>query len=97
MSLDITTLKEGIKKSFLSNRFDKETDDAFKQRSSEVDALADKLAQAIDTFVRSGDVKVKGITTDVTVTVSTEGTALKQTGTGTGIGTQAGATVAKIE
>lgn len=53
-----------------------------------VEEVAAALADAIDQFVRSGD--VEGISTNVTVTVTTSGTAATQTGTGTGTGTQTG-------
>ena len=48
--------------------------------------VAAALADAIDQFVRSGD--INGITTEVTVDVYTKGTADEQTGTGTGMGRQ---------
>jgi hypothetical protein len=42
--------------------------------------IAQKLANAIDTFVKTG-------TVNVTVTVATTGSATAQAGTGTGVGT----------
>ncbi len=58
-----------------------------------VEEVAAALADAIDQFVKSGD--VTEVTTDVTVTVTTTGTAAAQTGTGMGTGTQTG--VGKIK
>ncbi len=50
--------------------------------------VASDLADAIEAFVKSGD--VTGVSTSVTVTVQTTGSATAQTGTGTGTGTQTG-------
>lgn len=50
--------------------------------------VAAELADAIDEFIKGGD--VVGVSTSVSVTVATTGTATAQTGTGTGTGTQTG-------
>ena len=50
--------------------------------------VATDLANAIEEFIRSGD--VVGVSTSVSVTVATTGTAAAQTGSGTGTGTQTG-------
>lgn len=50
--------------------------------------VASDLADAIETFVKSGD--VTDVSTSVSVTVQTTGTATAQMGTGTGTGTQTG-------
>jgi DNA-binding transcriptional regulator LsrR (DeoR family) len=53
-----------------------------------VEEVAAALAEAIDEYVKSGD--VVDVSTNVTVSVTTSGSPTAQTGTGTGTGTQAG-------
>lgn len=79
MPLNKETLKEMITKAL-------QVRDDMPNRSAE-DVAAD-LADAIDQFVRSGD--VVEVSTNVSVTVATAGSAAAQTGTGTGTGTQMG-------
>ncbi len=62
-------------------------------RSASIVARA--LADAIDTFVKTGE--VVGITTDVTVTVQTAGSATAQSGTGTGTGIQSTGNTGRIQ
>jgi hypothetical protein len=69
MGLNKSILQEAIK-TFLIEEKNKKDDG-----STSIDNIAEKLAAAIDTFVKSGM---------VTTTVTTTGSASAQTGTGTG-------------
>lgn len=79
MPLDKATLKNKIKEALQLRE---------QQPGRSAEEVAAELADAIDEFVRGGD--VVGINTNVTVTVATTGSAAAQTGTGTGTGTQTG-------
>ncbi|MBL0736760.1 hypothetical protein JI750_07690 [Flavobacterium sp. GN10] len=69
MPLNKSALELAIKDLLIKEKA--KTDDG----STSIDNIASKLAEAIDTFVRSGL---------VTTTVATTGSASAQTGTGTG-------------
>lgn len=69
MALDKLQLEQAIKSLLIEEN--KKTDNG----STSIDNIANQLAVAIDTFVKSGT---------VTTTVTTTGSATAQTGTGTG-------------
>jgi hypothetical protein len=69
MALNKSQLEQTIKSLLIEEN--KKTDNG----STSIDNIANRLAVAIDTFVKSGT---------VTTTVTTTGSALSQTGTGTG-------------
>ncbi|MDL2142859.1 hypothetical protein QQY79_10045 [Flavobacterium tructae] len=69
MALNKSQLEQTIKSLLIEEN--KKTDNS----STSIDNIANRLAVAIDTFVKSGT---------VTTTVTTTGSALSQTGTGTG-------------
>ncbi|MBK8933873.1 MAG: hypothetical protein IPM76_16480 [Chloroflexi bacterium] len=79
MSLDKETLTKKIEDAL-------KLDPKKPRRSAQ--EVANDLANAIEEFVKSGD--IVNVSTSVTVTVQTTGTATAQTGTGTGTGTQIG-------
>ncbi|WP_017498031.1 hypothetical protein [Flavobacterium sp. WG21] len=69
MALNKSQLEQTIKSLLIEEN--KKTDNS----STSINNIANRLAFAIDTFVKSGT---------VTTTVTTTGSALSQTGTGTG-------------